>query len=323
MRHYCLIGGSGFIGHHLAVKLVSMGKRVTVIEKKRVPDRPLPKSTNYLVYEGHEKAFLKKALEGVNCVVHLAYSTVPKTSFEHPLKDIRTNLPSLVNFFEVCSELSLDKVVMLSSGGTVYGVARTIPITEEHPTNPISPYGITKLAMEKYALMYNSHYRLPVVIVRPGNAFGEGQLASTGQGFIATALSSILSRKEILMFGESGTVRDYLHVSDVVSGIVAAAEYGKIASCYNIGSGIGRNNREVLDVIYPLAAVRGLEPMVRIVATRKFDVPVNVLDSHKLTNDTGWRSALAFEDGMKRVWDWYCEETEEKSRNHRRRSKAI
>jgi UDP-glucose 4-epimerase len=309
MKHYCLVGGSGFIGYHLAERLVSMGKRVTIIEKKLIPDRPMPKGIAYHVLEEdeNEKLFLRKALEGADCVVHLAYSTVPKTSFENPVKDILSNLPSLINFFDVCSELPLDKLVLLSSGGTVYGPAKTIPITEEHPTNPISPYGITKLAMEKYALMYNKHYQLPVVIVRPGNAFGEGQLPLTGQGFIATVVASILSHEEIVIFGESGTVRDYLHVSDVVSGIVAAAEYGKIASCYNIGSGVGRSNREVLDFIYPMAVVSGFRPTLSVLPSRKFDVPANVLDSTKLTNDTGWECAVSFEEGIERTWQWFYE----------------
>ncbi len=306
MEHYCVIGGSGFIGQHLVRELVSIGKRVTVIEKKDIPDRPMPQGISYLVQKGDERAFLRNALKGADCVIHLAYSTVPKTSFENPVEDILANLPSLVIFFQVCSDLSLSKLVLLSSGGTVYGMARTIPITENHPTNPLSPYGITKLAAEKYALMYNRYYQLPVVIVRPGNAFGEGQLPLTGQGFIAAAIASILNRKEIVIFGESGTIRDYLHVSDITSGIIGAAEYGKIGSCYNIGSGVGQSNGDVLDSIRPLAVARGFELKIKIRPARMFDVPVNVLDSSRLQNHTGWKPSLAFKDGLQRAWDWYC-----------------
>ena len=102
----------------------------------------------------------------------------------------------------------MQKLVLVSSGGTVYGNPSTVPVAEDHPTTPISPYGITKLAIEKYAAMYRLTAGLPVVCVRPGNAYGEGQRPFSGQGFIATAMASVIQGKEVVLFGERGTVRD-------------------------------------------------------------------------------------------------------------------
>jgi UDP-glucose 4-epimerase len=130
--------------------------------------------------------------------------------------------------------------VLVSSGGTVYGVARSLPIAEDHPTEPISPYGITKLTIEKYAGMFGAASGLPIVIVRPGNAYGEGQHASTGQGFIATAMDAICRGEAVGVFGPIGTIRDYVHVADVASGIVAAWILGAAGETYNIGTGVGR-----------------------------------------------------------------------------------
>src|SRR5208283_5085757 len=129
-----------------------------------------------------DRSFLADLLKDVDEVVNLAYSTVPKTSFEDPVQDILSNLPSAVNLFLATSQSSVQRLVLVSSGGTVYGKAASLPIVETHPTNPISPYGITKLAIEKYAVMYHNHTGLPVVVLRPGNAFGEGQRPFTGQG---------------------------------------------------------------------------------------------------------------------------------------------
>ena len=194
-------------------------------------------------------------------------------------------------------------MVVVSSGGTVYGKAKTLPIDETHPTDPISPYGITKLTLEKYAGMFAAFSRLPVTIARPANAYGEEQAAFTGQGFIATAIQSILQRKKIGIFGEQGTVRDYLHTSDIALGITAVLENGDLGEAYNIGSGIGRNNMEVLDVLKPLAGQRGLSIGINILPERLFDVPVNILESKKLHDISGWRPKIIFEDGIQRTWN--------------------
>jgi UDP-glucose 4-epimerase len=191
----------------------------------------------------------------------------------------------------------------------VYGHARSLPIKEDHPTDPVSPYGITKLAVEKYALMYWKTSSLPVVCVRPGNGYGEGQRAFAGQGFIATAIASVLEQRELSLFGESGTIRDYIHVADLAHAIVAALDRGKAGECYNIGTGIGRSNREILEALARLCRPMGLEPIVRVLPARPFDVAANVLDSTKLRVDTEWSPMVSFEVGLTRTWEWFVEQS--------------
>jgi UDP-glucose 4-epimerase len=305
MSHCCVIGGTGFIGSHLLELLHATGRVLTVIGRNALPTRPLPPGTRYLAGDYADSYFLMGALQGVDEVIMLAYTTVPKSSFEDPVRDILDNLPAPVKLFEMACSLELKKLVFVSSGGTVYGKSLYLPIREDHPTNPISPYGITKLATEHYAFMFRELAGLPVVSVRPGNAYGEGQKPFVGQGFVATAIASILQEKEITLFGESGTVRDYVHVSDVAQGIVAALEKGRPGVCYNIGSGIGRSNRDILDAISPFAVAAGLEVKVKAAPLRMFDVPANVLDCARLEAETGWKPLVPFADGMARAWDWF------------------
>jgi len=308
MKHCCVIGGTGFIGSWVVRKLHSMGRQLTVVGRNPIPTRPLPEGVRYAVGDYGDPGFLTEVLQDVDEVINLAYSTVPKTSFEDPVRDIFGNLPAAVRLFETACSLSIKKLVLVSSGGTVYGKARSISITEDHPTNPISPYGITKLAIEKYALMFKELKALPVVCVRPANAFGEGQRPFAGQGFVATAIASILRKQEIVLFGETGTVRDYIHVADVANGIIAALEHGELGSCYNIGSGTGRSNRDILDAIFPLAEAAGFKPRVKTLPPRQFDVPVNILDCSKLSQKTGWKAVVPFEDGIERTWNWFFRE---------------
>ena len=310
MKHCCVIGGGGFIGGHVVEKLILRQRRVTIIDTNPTPSRPVPDGVNYVIGDYGEKSFLKRTLHDVDEIIHLAYSTVPKTSFEDPLGDISENLPATVTLLEAASSIGVEKFILMSSGGTVYGKVDKVPISEDHPTNPISPYGITKLATEKYAIMFSELKGLAVICVRPGNAYGEGQKPFVGQGFVSTAIASILKAREVTIFGEAGTVRDYIHVSDIADGIIAVLEHGKVNSCYNIGTGVGRSNKDILAAIAPFAEAAGLKLRVKTLPARPFDVPANVLDSRKLTTETGWKPTVSFEEGIKRTWNWFCSEPE-------------
>ena len=308
MSHCCVIGGTGFIGAHLVAMLQATGREITVIGRNPLPTRPLPANVRYIAGDYGDNYFLRGVLQDADEVVMLAYTTVPKSSFEDPVRDILDNLPAAVKLFETACALGLKKLVFVSSGGTVYGRALRFPLDEGQPTDPISPYGITKLSTEKYALMFHELESLPVVCVRPGNAFGEGQKPFVGQGFVATAIVSILQGRELVLFGESGTIRDYVHVSDVAEGILASLNHGTPGECYNIGSGIGLSNREVLDAIEPFARAAGRDIGLKIMPARRFDVPANVLDCHKLRSETGWKPAISFDEGIERTWHWYRKE---------------
>jgi UDP-glucose 4-epimerase len=301
----CLvIGGAGFLGSSLTRLLVETGREVHVLGRHPKPLRELPRQVTYITGDVNDRILLSKHLKNTSEVIDLAYSTVPKTSFDDPLNDILSNLPCGVALLqEAAQSKTLKKLVIVSSGGTVYGRANSVPIAETHPTNPISPYGITKLTLEKYAGMFTLNFGLPVVIARPANAYGEEQAAFTGQGFIGTAIQSILQRKTVDIFGELGTIRDYVHISDIAQGIIAILEHGNSGDAYNIGSGIGRNNMEVLDLLRPFAMQSGLGIEFNILPERTFDVPANILDSQKLQSISGWHPEILFEDGLQRTWN--------------------
>lgn len=303
--NWFVIGGSGFIGQHLVKILAKQGKNLIVIGRNSISSRAMPEGVRYFSGDYGDKDFLKKILNDVDEIVDLSYASVPKTSFEDPVKDILNNLPSHVNLFEVASSLPIKKLVIVSSGGTVYGKAINLPITEDIPTEPISPYGITKLVVEKYAKMYHMLKNLPMVCVRPANAFGEGQKPFAGQGFVATVIASALEGKVINIFGENGAVRDYVYVTDVASGIAAVLENGTVGECYNIGSGIGSNNIEIIEMLSKIAKSKGIILRVNKTPARQYDVPANILDSSKLQIETGWSPKTSLEKGLEMTWNYF------------------
>ena len=302
MKMCLVIGGSGFIGRHVTRLLCETGREVVVLGRRQAPDRDLHPSCRYISGDYGDRAVLRPLLKPGCEVIDLAYSTVPKTSFDDPVFDLVSNLPTSVGLFQAALEAGASRVVVVSSGGTVYGPTSDLPIREDHATTPVSPYGITKLTIDRYAVMFHHTAGLPVVVVRPANAYGEDQRAGTGQGFIATAVASVLEGREIEIYGPEGAIRDYIHVADVAAGIVAALDHGDNGEIYNIGTGTGTSNAAIIKMIGSLAENRGISVRTKILPRRRFDVEANVLDSTKLRLKSGWQAAIPLEEGLRVIW---------------------
>jgi UDP-glucose 4-epimerase len=300
-----IVGGGGFIGSHLAHHLARQGEREVIITgRSAVPRFPLPNSVSYIQGDAGDVAFISKLLEKCDEVIDLAYATVPKTSFDDPVHDVLVNLPSSVVLLRQASQRKLRRFMLVSSGGTVYGNADYLPIDERHPTNPASPYGITKLALEKYALMFQRLEGLPVVIVRPGNPYGPNQFGKLAQGFVGAAMYAAMKGDHITVFGEQGTIRDYIHVDDLCRGIIAAMNKGLPGDVFNIGSGVGYNNLELLDVLKTIVEPDGFQVRIETRPARPFDVATNVLSTARLTFASGWQATIDLEAGLRQTWDW-------------------
>ena len=299
----CVIGGGGFIGIRLVHELIGTGREILVVGRQKEPPKEFPACAKYVSGDYGDRSFLKRVLVQCDEVINLAYATVPQTSYVDPMFDLQANLPPSVGLLEIAQDIqTLRSILIVSSGGTVYGQSERLPISEDAQTTPVSPYGITKLTIERYGLMFHKLHGIPIKIARPSNAYGPGQKPFIGQGFIATAIGHIYCGNEVLIFGEKGTIRDYIHVRDVSSGIVAILDQGKVGEVYNIGSGIGRDNRSVLDLIESFARIDGYLVRVRIEPARNFDVPANVLNYGKLLACSGWMPKVSFESGIAEMW---------------------
>lgn len=298
-----VIGGAGYIGAYLVSMLIARGRQVTVLGRSALPRYPLPEGAVYITGDFGEPDLIRDLLDSHSEVIHLAYATVPNTSFEDPLADLLQNLPSTVQLFSEVADRG-GKLALVSSGGTVYGEALSLPMSENHPAQPISPYGVTKLTLENYAHLYAVTHGLKFVCIRPANAYGAGQRPFVGQGFIATAMGSVMRGQAVKIFGQEGTVRDYIYVSDLAAGIVSALEFGKLSQTYNLGSGVGLSNMRVIQAMSPLMNQMGFDVRIEHLPERTFDVKVNVLDSSKLQADTSWKAQVPFTEGLQLTAEW-------------------
>ncbi len=296
-----VIGGTGFIGKNLSQYLVQAGREVTVLARKPLDEKILfLGNVNFILGDISDKHLIADLVGACDEVVHLAYASIPNTSFDDPVKDLNENLPPTVFLMQQCAEKKV-RLINVSSGGTVYGQAQFLPIHETHPTNPISPYGVTKLTLEHYAFLYAKTKGMSHICIRPANPYGVGQIPFAGQGFVSTAIASALKRQPIPIYGEHGTIRDYIYIDDLSQGIVAAMNHGSDGDIFNIGSGVGRSNLDVLQTLSPLLGRYDVDLKIQFMPPRVFDVQENILDSSKLSGISGWQPKEIFSDGLEKT----------------------
>lgn len=297
-----VLGGCGFIGTHIVQRLAHEGAALVVLDRNADTVRtPLP-GVAYVEGELGNRGDLERVFERhpIEAVVHLAGSTVPGNSNADPQFDVITNVCDTIALLDLCVRHRVRKVLFLSSGGAVYGIPRQIPVAEDHPTDPISSYGITKLAVEKYLRLYHHLYGLRYVVIRAANPYGPGQRPNAEQGVVGVFAWRILHRQPVVIWGDGSVVRDYFHVRDLAR-LCAEALRSPACGVFNAGAGVGRS---LLEIIAALERACGARARVRHEPARALDVPRVVLDVSLAQRTFGWSPEIAFEDGILEVRRW-------------------
>lgn len=299
-----VVGGGGFIGEAFlrTLALQATKRNICAIGRSKSPRNPLPEGVRYEQCDITNHPRLEQLLFGVDEVIDLSYSTVPKTSFDDPLFDVTANLPAAVSLQLLAAKSRVKKYLLVSSGGTVYGNTTAVSIDEEHPTKPISPYGISKLVTEKYGYFFQQMYGLPLVIARPGNPYGANQVGVTSQGFIGAVIGAILKSEPVTIYGNPGTVRDYIYIDDLARGLCHCLAEGEPGEIYNIGTGVGTDNLTLLHMVREVLGVGSDKLRIDFRPERVFDVVRNVLDASKLQRRSGWRPSVDLSVGIPLLW---------------------
>lgn len=295
-----LLGGAGFMGSHLAQRLLEAGHAVRVFDVEK-RDFEGGGAVEWMRGDFLDPADVAAAIAGCQAVFHLVSTTLPQSSNANPAADVADNVIGTVHLLEACRREGGRKIIFTSSGGTVYGVPRTVPIAEDHPTHPITSYGIGKLAIEKYLELYRVLHGIDYCVLRIANPFGERQRVAAGQGAVTTFLHRAQRGETIEIWGDGKVVRDYLYVGDVADALARALEHGGSHRVINIGSGVGR---DLNDIIAAIERVLGRRVERRHVAGRSFDVPANVLDIRLARAELGWQPQTPFEEGLRRTLAW-------------------
>lgn len=300
MAKKCLIlGGGGFIGTAVTERLLSAGWALRIFDRPGVrAHRAFGASerVEWTVGDYQSESDLMAALQGVDAVIHLISTTLPKNSNDSPVDDVRSNVVATLRLLDAMLASGVCRIVFASSGGTVYGVPNSVPITEDHRTQPEVSYGISKLMIEKYLYLYSRLHALEPIALRIANPYGGRQRIDTAQGAIATFLHRALGGQPLEIWGDGSITRDYLHVSDVAEAFLCSLQYEGTRQIFNIGSGVGVSLNELVATI---EAVLGRSVERRYMPGRSFDVPVSILDSSLARSELDWVPRISLNDGLR------------------------
>lgn len=301
----CLIlGGGGFIGSHLCDELLENGYGVTIFDKINFSYKNIEHNIEKIkVIEGdfNNEIDIKNSLENIDVVYHLVSSTLPAMSNDNPVYDVETNLVSTLKFLDEAIKQKVKKIIFISSGGTVYGIPKEIPIKENHPRNPICSYGIIKKTIEDYLYMFNKIYGLDYYVFRMSNPYGERQNPHAAQGVIPVWLNKIVAKEKIEIWGDGTVTRDYIYIKDAVKVLVKSLKIKTEEKIFNLSSGTGKDLNHLLSIIDEITAAK---PDVIYKDKRNIDVPVNILDNELIKNVFGWKPVVTLKEGIKLTYEF-------------------
>lgn len=321
MASYLVTGGAGFIGSHLVEELLRRGHRVRVADSfvTGKPDNltaavagartgragnPAAGDPPELVTgDLAEQDVARRAVEGVDYVLHqAAIPSVPR-SVEDPITSNRANIDATLNVLVAAREAGVKRVVYAGSS-SAYGDTPTMPKREDMPLNPLSPYALQKLVGEQYMQLFTRLYGLETVTIRYFNVFGPRQdPGSPYSGVISLFVRALLDGRTPTIYGDGGQTRDFTYIANVVDGVLRAVDAPHAAGeVINVATG---TRVSLLQVLHAVSAILGRNVAPRFDEARQGDVRDSQADIGKAARLLGYKPTVGLEDGLRRTIDWY------------------
>jgi UDP-glucose 4-epimerase len=304
-------GGAGFIGSHLVDRLMQRGCKVRVLDNLangRVENISHHfDNDRFEFFQGSitDPFYVKKAIEGVDVIFHLACLGV-RHSIRQPFENHRVNAEGTLLLLEAALNEGVQRFIYCSTS-EVYGTAEIVPMTETHPTHPMTVYGASKLAGEAYARAYHRTYGLETVVIRPFNTYGPRSHHEGDAGeLIPKSIIRAFNNEPLLLFGNGEQTRDFTYVEDSAAGLMLAAETPNIVGqTFNLGSKFEITIREVAEAI---KRKTGSRSKIEYLSDRPGDVLRLYADNAAYKSLTDWTPTTPFEEGLEKTIQWFQEQ---------------
>ncbi len=300
----CVTGGAGFIGSHVADALVEAGHRVIILDDLSSGRRENvhPEAELHVLDIRSPEAAALVGDSGVEILVHHAAQMDVRRSVADPRFDADVNIGGLLNLLEAGRRGSLRQVVFASTGGAIYGEQDVHPADEEHPQRPVSPYGVSKLAGERYLYYYHHEYGLDATCLRYANVYGPRQNPHGEAGVVAIFLDRLLRGEQPTIHGDGLQTRDYVYVGDVVAANLAALGLSGF-HIYNVGTGIETDVNTLYEGLRtalgsPIRAVHG--------PAKPGEQRRSSISAARLERELGVRIATPLEEGLRLTARWFA-----------------
>lgn len=297
-------GGCGFIGSHLVDRLMKENYRVIVVDNLSTgrKENLNPKAKFYKINIGNFKITEIFKKERPEIVFHYAAQIDVRKSVRDPISDAKINVLGSVNLLENCQKFGVKKIIFASTGGAIYGEANILPTPEIYCELPLSPYGISKLTVEKYLDYYFKFFGLPFVSLRLANVYGPRQNSKGEAGVVAIFCDKMLSKKKALINGNGKQTRDFIFVGDVVEANILALNKNKVG-IYNIGTAKETNINTIFKKLNKLTNSKYKEIHG---PTRLGEQKRSCLDFTKARKELGWKPKTDLDRGLKITKNWFA-----------------
>lgn len=289
-----IIGGNGFIGANLCRTLLEKKEEVYSFDIQ-LPVNSIP-GVRYIIGDFFDNDSLMDAIRGMDVIVHCLSTVNPGNSNKRYMQGYSRDFIQSVFLFDQCRKNG-QKVIFISSGGTVYGEQEEQPIKETALGVPINHYGSVKLCIETAMRTFNKQVRSQMIIARVANPYGPGQDFHKGVGFVDAALKKAMRGEKIEIWGDGSIVRDYIYITDACEMIYSLIHYQGNEEVFNISSGVGISQNDVITVLQKI----GLNPEVIYQDARSVDLPKIILDNTKICEISSCHP-MSFEEGITRFY---------------------
>ena len=296
-------GGAGFIGSNIVAELVQQGHEVVVLDNLSSGYRSnLDPFSTVSIDEGdiRDAALLERLMDDVEVVFHLAASVGNKRSIDNPIEDSDVNVMGTLRVLEAARHAHVRKVVFSSSAG-IFGELKTLPILEDHPAEPDSPYGASKLAAEKLCLVYAKIYPLECICLRYFNVYGINQRYDAYGNVIPIFAHRLLQGQEVVVFGDGEQTRDFVNVRDVVQANYRAALTRGVSGAFNVASGTRISINRLAKM---LSALSGGQAEMDYAPPRPGDVRHSLADISAARAAFGYEPTVGLDEGLSEYMTW-------------------
>lgn len=294
-----ITGGAGFIGSHLVDRYLELGHEVVVVDNLVTGQREnIPAAAKFYEIDIEDKK-LQEIFEAErpDIVNHHAAQMDVRRSVEDPLYDATVNVLGSINLLQNCIRYKVKKFIFASTGGAIYGEQDYFPAKENHPNRPLSPYGITKLATEKYLYFYQQVYDLNYTVLRYSNVYGPRQNPHGEAGVVAIFSTRMLEGKQAIINGEGTQTRDYVYVGDVVNAGELVLTRGD-RKIYNIGTAI---ETDVNTLFHKIARLMNHPIEERHGPAKPGEQMRSVLSFESIKTELGWEPRVGLDEGLRRT----------------------